>query len=254
VLHGNSWGQPEIVNLSPDDRIKPGEPVVTSGGDSIYPRGLPVGSVDRTVSQPEGTLINVLIKPAANLEKLEEVLVITSSGSQMSSAMQQDLSDAQEKASDILAERLPSRADPNAPQSGASATSGTSAAQGTPAGSNAPDTALPTPPPKPPAALHPDRYSSSSVRPADEMVPGQRSAAPASTTTPDSSTEAQPANPAPVKHHTEPPASSSAAPSDDGGQPARAPQSQSGAARPKPQPSQPQSTPSQQPASPQGTN
>ncbi len=43
VLHGNSWGQPQIVNLSPDDRIKPGEPVVTSGGDSIFPRGLPVG-------------------------------------------------------------------------------------------------------------------------------------------------------------------------------------------------------------------
>jgi rod shape-determining protein MreC len=174
VLHGNSWGQPEIVNLSPDDRIKAGEPVVTSGGDSIYPRGLAVGTVDRTVSQPEGTLVNVLIKPAANLERLEEVLIITNTGSQMPSGMQQDLSDSQQKASDILAERLPSRADPNAPPPVVSGQTGTAAVQGAAAPSSGPDNSLPTPPPKPPPAIHADRYSSSSVQPAAEMVPGQR--------------------------------------------------------------------------------
>lgn len=167
VLRGNSWGQPQIVNVSPDDRIKAGEPVVTSGGDEIYPRGLPVGIVDRVAPDPDGTLVNVLIKPAANLSKLEEVLVITSTGSQMPAGMQQDLSDAQQKASDILAERLPSRIDPSAPQTGPNATSQTAQTADNP-------NALPPPPPKPPPPIHADRFSTSSVQPAAEMVPGQR--------------------------------------------------------------------------------
>jgi len=169
VLRGNSWGQPQIVNVSPDERIKAGEPVVTSGGDSIYPRGLAVGTVDRVVPDPEGTLVSVLVKPSANLEKLEEVLVITNTGSAMPSEMQDDLSEAQQRASDILAERLPSRADPNAPP--------TSAAQnGTPQTAPPPANALPTPPPKPPPPLHADHFSPTSMVPAEDLVPGQRMA------------------------------------------------------------------------------
>jgi rod shape-determining protein MreC len=168
VLRGNSWGQPQVVNISPDDRIKAGEPVVTSGGDSIYPRGLVVGTVDRVEPEPDGTLVNVLVKPSADLSRLEEVLVITSTGSDMPSQMQQDLTDAQQKASDILAERLPSRADPNAP----------APAQGA-AGTNTPpaadnSTGPPQPPPKPPQPLHADHFSSSSVPSAENLVPGQK--------------------------------------------------------------------------------
>jgi rod shape-determining protein MreC len=176
VLRGNSWGQPQIVNLSPDDRIKAGEPVITSGGDSIYPRGLPVGTVEKITPDPEGTLVNVLLKPAANLEKLEEVLVITNAGDQMPDGMQQDLSDAQQRASEILAERLPSRADPNAPTgatgpAGASQT-GSDQASGAAAGPAKLDNGLPTPPPKPPLPVRTDRFSSASVPPAADMVPG----------------------------------------------------------------------------------
>jgi rod shape-determining protein MreC len=182
VLHGNSWGQPQIVNLSPDDRIKAGEPVVTSGEDSIYPRGLPVGTVEKITPDPEGTLVNVLVKPAANLERLEEVLVITNAGDQMPTGMQQDVSDSQQRASEILAERLPSRADPNAPsgapgqpgtgQTGASQT-GTEQAGGAAQSPAKLDNGLPTPPPKPPLPIRADRYSSASVAPAEDMVPGK---------------------------------------------------------------------------------
>lgn len=70
VLRGDSWGQPQIVNVSPDERIKAGEPVITSGGDGIFPRGLAVGTVQRIVPDPEGTLVNILVKPAANLSRL----------------------------------------------------------------------------------------------------------------------------------------------------------------------------------------
>jgi rod shape-determining protein MreC len=258
VLRGNSWGQPEIVNLSPDGRIKSGEPVVTSGGDSIYPRGLAVGTVDRVVSQPEGTLVNVLIKPAANLERLEEVLIITSTGSQMPSAMQQDLSDAQQRASDILAERLPSREDPNAPQTNPA---GPGAAT-QPAPATGPDTSLPTPPPQPPPAVHADKYSSSAVLPAEDMVPGQRvsnqSVLPAPAASGSATTAPSPAtNPAPVnRREPTPPKSSGAAPGTTN--------SASGAATtparkkppsPPPPPAAPDSNPATlpKPATPQGT-
>jgi rod shape-determining protein MreC len=167
VLRGNSWGQPEIVNVSPDERIQRGEAVLTSGGDAIYPRGLAVGRVDRVVADPDGTLVNVLIQPAADLSRLEEVLVITSSGDTMPAQMQQDLSDAEQKASDVLAERLPSRTDPNAPPNGKSPTNAQNqAASGPPT--------MPAPPPPP---LHPDRYSPGDVPPASDLVPGQRFAA-----------------------------------------------------------------------------
>src|ERR1700722_10876379 len=49
VLRGNALGQPQIINLLPDERVKPGERVITSGGDQIFPRGLPVGVVDQVV-------------------------------------------------------------------------------------------------------------------------------------------------------------------------------------------------------------
>jgi rod shape-determining protein MreC len=162
VLRGNSWGQPEIVNVSPDERIKPGETVLTSGGDAIFPRGLAVGTVDRVAPDPDGTLVNVLIRPAANLSRLEEVLVITSTGDQMPAAMQEDLADAEQKASDVLAERLPSREDPNASpdQKQEQAASQNEDNEGRPM--------------RPPAALHPDKYTPNDTPPAADLVPGQR--------------------------------------------------------------------------------
>lgn len=164
VLRGNSWGQPEIVNISPDERIQRGEPVLTSGGDAIYPRGLAVGTVDRVVTDPDGTLVNVLVKPAADLSKVEEVLVITATGDRMPAQMQQDLSEAEQKASDVLAERLPSRVDPNAPadEQPGSANPGGNASAPPP---------LPTRPPQP---VHDDRFSPGEVPPAADLVPGQR--------------------------------------------------------------------------------
>lgn len=162
VLRGDTWGQPEIVNVSPDERIQKGEAVVTSGGDAIYPRGLAVGTVERVAPDPDGTLVNVMVKPAANLSRLEEVLVITSTGDQMPQEMEQDLSEAQQKASDVLADRLPSRVDPNAPAD----------EQQDPADDDAGgDVARPV---RPPQAVHPDRYSPADTPPANALVPGQR--------------------------------------------------------------------------------
>ncbi|MFP5227479.1 MAG: rod shape-determining protein MreC [Acidobacteriota bacterium] len=212
VLRGDTWGQPEIVNVSPDERIQKGETVLTSGGDAIYPRGLAVGVVDRIVPQPEGTLVNVLIRPAANLSRLEEVLVITDTGAQMPAAMEQDLSDAEQKASDVLAERLPSRADPNAPADEKADTPSAGADDNV------------APPVKPPQPMHPDHYTPSDTPPAADLVPGQRITNAASAA---ASGGAQSSSPAPK--------------SGSSTEPAPAPESKPpmAAAKPKPKPATP---------------
>jgi rod shape-determining protein MreC len=59
-----------------DDAVNLGERVITSGMDRIFPRDLPVGTVAEIKSGNPFKLIR--IKPAANLERLEEVLVLLS--------------------------------------------------------------------------------------------------------------------------------------------------------------------------------
>ncbi len=165
ILRGNALGQPQIINIMPDDRIKAGEPVITSGGDQIFPRGLPVGHVDRMVADPDhDPLQDVIIRPAANLARLEEVLVITETGETMPKQQRRDVEQAaldnvQKRASDILAERLPSRIDPDATQTSAEP---------------APTADLDGRPMRPPAALHADRYTPDATPPASTLVPGAR--------------------------------------------------------------------------------
>jgi len=59
-----------------DDSVNVGEHVITSGMDRIFPRDLPVGTV--TEIKSGNPFKQIRIKPAANLERLEEVLVLLS--------------------------------------------------------------------------------------------------------------------------------------------------------------------------------
>jgi rod shape-determining protein MreC len=179
VLRGNALGQPQIINMLPDERVKPGERVVTSGGDQIYPRGLPVGVVDQVVPDTSNPpYMDILIKPAANLGHLEELLVITQAGDQMPEKEKQDLAqsaaagamaETQQRASDILAERLPGLTDPNAladtPGQTNSVAAGTAAAVAA--------AAAVAPKLHPPPALHADHYSPDATAPASALTPGQ---------------------------------------------------------------------------------
>ena len=59
-----------------DDNVNLGDRVVTSGMDRIFPRDLPVGTVSQiTAGNP---FKQIRIRPAANLERLEEVIVLLS--------------------------------------------------------------------------------------------------------------------------------------------------------------------------------
>jgi rod shape-determining protein MreC len=132
ILRGDAAGRPQIIGILKDDRIQPGEKVLTAGGDLIFPRGLPVGEVVRVMTDPDrDSFIDVIVKPAAHLDRLDEVLVITSTEPRFSSEQQQDMATSellkgaeaavikeQRKASQIMAERLPGLTDPNAPTTG----------------------------------------------------------------------------------------------------------------------------------------
>src|SRR5665213_3493558 len=111
ILRGNTAGQTEIIDILPDERIQSGEQVVTSGGDDVYPRGLPVGSVERVVNDPErNPYVAILIRPAVNLSRLDEVLIVTQTTTTMPADMQQDVTTSEQKAADILSQRLPGAA------------------------------------------------------------------------------------------------------------------------------------------------
>ena len=71
-------GEPLLVMkyVPNDDTVNLGDRVITSGMDRIFPRDLPVGTVAEIKSGNQFKQIRV--KPAANLERLEEVLVLLS--------------------------------------------------------------------------------------------------------------------------------------------------------------------------------
>jgi rod shape-determining protein MreC len=169
ILRGSPQGRVQILNLMPDSRVKTGEPVLTSGGDGVFPRGLPVGRIESIGLDPDHQPFALItIRPAVNLSQLDEVLVVTGTDALDAQAQSEELKDLAADplahAADISAERLPSLHDDKQPAAN-------------PADPNAanPDTPLPdnsTQLPKPKPALHPDRYSPGAAPPAEELTPG----------------------------------------------------------------------------------
>jgi len=194
ILRGNAEGQPQIVGVLADQRIKPGENVLTAGGDRIFPRGLPVGVVEKVVNDPDRDgFINVVVKPAAHLDRLDEVLVITSTEPRFSPQQQKDIETSEElksaeaaalaeqrKASAIMAERLPGLTDPNAPPKPADA-KGANAAPPAPTAPVVPKIIPPQ---------HPDRFTPGHAGQPEEQGPA---AAPAPKTPASGASAAKPA-------------------------------------------------------------
>ena len=102
ILRGTPAGEVVLEKVMSDETVPVGEMVLTSGGDGIFPKGLLVGRV--TKAAPGSDLfLNIRVRPAADLSKLEEVLVVTKIDERQA---QPDQTGAT-RAVDILAERLP---------------------------------------------------------------------------------------------------------------------------------------------------
>lgn len=119
VLRGAATGEVILEHIMKDEDVSPGERVLTSGGDQIFPKGLPVGTVAR-VDKGKDVFLNVKIKPAASLSKLEEVLVLVEKQERTATADE----NVHLRAADILAQRLPSVPDKQAVTTGPAATTG----------------------------------------------------------------------------------------------------------------------------------
>jgi rod shape-determining protein MreC len=228
ILRGSTAGQIVINNLTPDSRIKVGEQVLSSGGDQVYPRGLPVGTIESIKPDPDHqpyTLIQ--LRPAANLNQLEEVLVITATQPNLPLPAQHDLAvgaataeaqaaaakqladqqaaeAAAKSAAQVVADRLPSLHDPDHPETNPA----TPAAPGATPGGVVP---------KPLPTLHPDRYTPGTTPSAADLKPGAAERnnptsitnPPSSTSTPSPTTQqpapAKPPKPKPQTDANQPP-------------------------------------------------
>lgn len=108
ILRGTPFGELRVSDIMSDEKgeVKKGDQLVTSGGDRIYPKGLPVGTVASIDDDSEGgPFLNIGIKPAANLDRLEEVLVVTKMAESQVAAIE---TAPLHRAVDVLAQRLPS--------------------------------------------------------------------------------------------------------------------------------------------------
>ena len=124
ILRGTPAGEVVLEKVMSDEAVPAGERVLTSGGDRIFPKGLPIGTVTR-VSPGSELFLNIRVKPSANLGKLEEVLVVTTIDERQAATEQS----VPVRAADILAERLPT-VPPKAPDA-SNATPSTALPSGT---------------------------------------------------------------------------------------------------------------------------
>jgi rod shape-determining protein MreC len=122
VLRGTPNGELILERVMSDEQVVPGEAVMSSGGDQIFPKGLPVGTVSK-VGPGRDLFLNITVKPAADLSRLEEVLVVTEKEEREPVAQ----SGASVRAADILARRLPSVPDKPTTVPGAVSTGNTGA-------------------------------------------------------------------------------------------------------------------------------
>jgi rod shape-determining protein MreC len=117
VLRGLPNGQVVLNDVMSDEQVAVGEKVLTSGGDQIFPKGLPVGTVSR-VTNGKDFFLNISVKPEASLSKLEEVLVLVEKQNRQATAEDTGA----QRAADILAQRLPSVPDKPAADANSQAT------------------------------------------------------------------------------------------------------------------------------------
>src|ERR1700730_13218912 len=126
VLRGTATGEIVLERVMSDEQVPVGETVLTSGGDQIFPKGLPVGTVAK-VGGGKDLFLNIKIKPAADLSQLEEVLVLVEKQERQATADDS----VRMRASDILAQRLPSVPDTPAAEANPAAAAAAASGAGT---------------------------------------------------------------------------------------------------------------------------
>ena len=76
VVKGSGDPDPRMDYIVNDEKVQAGEKILTSGEDRIFPKGLPIGTVES--AKPGNPFQSISIDPAARLDRLEEVLILMS--------------------------------------------------------------------------------------------------------------------------------------------------------------------------------
>ncbi|MBW1975332.1 MAG: rod shape-determining protein MreC [Deltaproteobacteria bacterium] len=76
ILAGKNLDSCKLKYVRNDMDVRPGDLLITSGKDGIFPPGLRVGVVEATYPDPVHLFQRIEVKPLANIKDIEEVLVI----------------------------------------------------------------------------------------------------------------------------------------------------------------------------------
>ncbi len=106
VLKGVGMGEVQVTGIMSDEKIDIGDLVVATGGDRIYPKGMPVGTVSSVAPDRDNDpFLAIKLKTAADLNRLEEVLVVIKAAEETPAVSS---GPTPTRAADIMAQRLPS--------------------------------------------------------------------------------------------------------------------------------------------------
>ncbi len=76
LIFGTSSGECHMKYLSIDTEVKPGDRVETAGFGGFFPKGLPIGTVERVWKEPGQIYQVAQVKPLMDLNRIEEVAAI----------------------------------------------------------------------------------------------------------------------------------------------------------------------------------
>ena len=210
VVKGKASGDLMLDHVMGDEKVERGETIVTSGGDRIFPKGLPVGTI-ADVSPGSDLFLNIRVKPAADLNRLEEVLIITEMA-----ATSENAGGTSQRAADIMAQRLPgltpkpppTKTDATKPATSASAAPPAAKPKiskpATPAATTAAGAAVPSQP-KPKPAVKPPAKPVIAQPQAQQTPPTKPEAAPQEKSPPTSPTTSPTTSPAENQPQPPPP-------------------------------------------------
>jgi rod shape-determining protein MreC len=76
ILSGTGTGRTVLKYIPPEEEVKPGEVIVSSGLDKLFPAGIPIGYVSKVDRQGTGLFQHIEVVPFVDSATVEEVLII----------------------------------------------------------------------------------------------------------------------------------------------------------------------------------
>ncbi len=76
ILEGQDETTCRVNYIVKKEDVQPGDEVITSGLNAVFPQGIRIGAVIETSNNPDGFFKHVAVAPAVDFSKLNEVLIV----------------------------------------------------------------------------------------------------------------------------------------------------------------------------------